>query len=107
MASSVGREEGQVGGGHHKRNRGDEEDTSPIQESDLKCPICISLLVDPFITPCGHAFCHTCVTTHLEHAHTCPACSSPLTKDRLYPSFMLSKVGHDVSEEHICVCVLC
>ena len=72
-------------------------DDMPIVEEDLKCPICISTLVDPFITPCGHAFCHACVKTHLEHAPTCPNCSSPLTQDRLYPSFLLSKVGSIVS----------
>jgi E3 ubiquitin-protein ligase RFWD2 len=68
-------------------------------EDDVyKCPICISLLVDPFVTPCGHAFCHTCIMTHLNHAvdpmsATCPQCGrAGLSKDRLNPSFSLSKV---------------
>jgi len=68
-----------------------------VDEEDLRCPICMSLFVDPFLTPCGHTFCHSCVVTHLEHYKRCPACSSVLTKDKLYPSFVLSKVVDKVA----------
>ncbi len=70
-----------------------------VNEDDLKCPICISLLVDPFVTPCGHAFCYSCVATHLKNASTCPNCSASLTMAKLNPSFALSKIVNSVSKE--------
>lgn len=63
-----------------------------LEEADLSCPICMSLLRDPFLTPCGHTFCFACVTTHLGARNSCPACSTYLTKDRIFPNFLLNKV---------------
>ena len=60
---------------------------------DLSCPICISLLRDPFVTSCGHTFCCSCLTTHLEERSTCPSCGQYLIKDHIYPNFLLSKVA--------------
>ncbi|WPT13614.1 E3 ubiquitin-protein ligase COP1 [Picochlorum sp. SENEW3] len=70
-----------------------------VNEDDLKCPICISLLVDPFVTPCGHAFCYSCVATHLKNSSTCPNCSASLTMAKLNPSFALSKIVNSVSKD--------
>lgn len=70
-------------------------------EEYLTCSICISLFVDPFVTPCGHAFCHSCIATHLAQEGTsigCPQCGAPLKKDRLNPNFALSKVVNFVSQ---------
>jgi len=62
-----------------------------LEEADLSCPICMSLLRDPFATPCGHAFCFACVVQHLEGRNSCPSCGAYLTKDRIFPNFLLSK----------------
>ena len=59
---------------------------------DLTCPICMSLLRDPFATACGHTFCYLCLTTHLNSRSTCPSCATYLIKDSVFPNFMLSKV---------------
>lgn len=70
-------------------------------EDCLTCSICISLFVDPFVTPCGHVFCHSCIATHLsqqEGQALCPQCGALITKDRLNPSFALSKVVNIVSQ---------
>ena len=46
--------------------------------SDVLCPICMELPVDPVITPCEHIFCKGCVTLYLERqannggAQECP-----------------------------------
>ena len=29
--------------------------------SALMCTICINTLADPFVTPCGHTYCYTCI----------------------------------------------
>ena len=59
---------------------------------DLSCPICMSLLRDPFVTSCGHTFCCSCLSTHLEARSTCPSCGQYLIRDNTYPNFLLSKV---------------
>lgn len=71
-------------------------------EDCLTCSICISLFVDPFVTPCGHAFCHSCITTHLAQQQgalsLCPQCGATLKKDAINPSFALSRVVNIVSK---------
>jgi hypothetical protein len=62
------------------------------EQPHLDCPICMSLLTDPFVTPCGHTFCFGCITTHLQTGKNCPSCQHYLTKDLIYPNFLLSKV---------------
>ncbi|KAK9844035.1 hypothetical protein WJX81_002531 [Elliptochloris bilobata] len=52
----------------------------------------MSLLHDPFLTPCGHTFCFGCVTQHLAARNSCPACAAYLTRDRIFPNFLLNKV---------------
>ena len=42
----------------------------PAQVQDLKCPVCLELIVDPVLTTCGHLFCQRCVTG----LRTCPTC---------------------------------
>lgn len=66
---------------------------TPGELVQLDCPICMSLLTDPFVTPCGHTFCYGCISTHLQAGKNCPSCQRYLTKDLIYPNFLLSKVG--------------
>ena len=44
----------------------------------LRCPICISTFQSPFVTPCGHSFCHPCITkVHIYgiiHRNTTQSC---------------------------------
>ena len=68
---------------------------------DLSCPICMSLLRDPFVTSCGHTFCCSCLSTHLEARSTCPSCGQYLIRDHTYPNFLLSKVRHMSFVTHI------
>jgi E3 ubiquitin-protein ligase RFWD2 len=65
---------------------------APLAERDLACPICMSVVSDPFVTPCGHTFCAACIATHLDGggAGACPCCARALTRDATYPNFLLS-----------------
>ena len=63
-----------------------------IKLRDLECPICRSLLRDPFVTSCGHTFCHQCLSLHQSSKATCPACSSYLPPDNVYPNLLLGQV---------------
>ena len=47
-------------------------------EDDLKCPICLELMVVPVTAGCGHSFCRSCVTRSVSsiriNASKCPVC---------------------------------
>ena len=60
---------------------------------DLTCPICMESLKDPFVTPCGHSFCYSCIIIHLQNKKVCPSCSQYLTPDKVFPNYLLSKVS--------------
>jgi E3 ubiquitin-protein ligase RFWD2 len=61
--------------------------------AELQCPICVEVIADPFVTPCGHTFCYQCITTHLRHQSNCPSCRSYLVQEQVHPNFLLDKVG--------------
>lgn len=35
-------------------------------------------------TPCGHSFCFTCLSTHIERKDTCPMCRATISKKQRY-----------------------
>jgi E3 ubiquitin-protein ligase RFWD2 len=62
-------------------------------DKDFLCPICFQAMEDAFLTSCGHSFCYTCITTHLNHKSNCPSCARYLTTEQLIPNFLLTKVS--------------
>ncbi len=71
---------------------GASEELLGVSSSDLYCPICCDVIVDAFVTSCGHTFCHACLSTHLRNKRACPSCSAYITEDSVYPNFLLNKV---------------
>ncbi|CAG9466694.1 unnamed protein product [Pedinophyceae sp. YPF-701] len=63
-----------------------------VEESTLRCPICMSVVQEPFSTPCGHCFCHGCLSRHLSTASNCPTCRSPIDALSVYPNFMVENL---------------
>ncbi|KAJ1984977.1 hypothetical protein H4R34_000321 [Dimargaris verticillata] len=70
--------------------------TSPGMASapdvDLSCPICLQTITEAFMTRCGHSFCYQCISAHLEHQGNCPSCRSTLTREQIYPNFILNQI---------------
>lgn len=60
---------------------------------DIRCPICVELISNPFVTPCGHTFCFACISTHLRTKSSCPSCGAYLVQEHIHPNFLLDKVG--------------
>eukprot|EP00002_Diphylleia_rotans_P029783 TRINITY_DN607_c0_g1_i20.p1 TRINITY_DN607_c0_g1~~TRINITY_DN607_c0_g1_i20.p1 ORF type:complete len:441 (-),score=90.75 TRINITY_DN607_c0_g1_i20:1510-2832(-) len=59
---------------------------------DTDCVICLSLMINPHLTPCGHTFCLECISKHLESKQSCPLCSKQLTNDHLFPNIQLNNL---------------
>ncbi|KAJ7246850.1 hypothetical protein O6H91_Y427300 [Diphasiastrum complanatum] len=76
-------------GGYEERDQ-----VGPAKEidRDFLCPICIQTITDAFLTACGHSFCYRCIMTHLKNRSNCPCCGAYLTKNQLYPNFLLNKI---------------
>ncbi|RAL49546.1 hypothetical protein DM860_012979 [Cuscuta australis] len=70
-------------------------------DKDVLCPICMQVVKDAFLTPCGHSFCYMCIVTHLKNKSDCPCCSHYLTKKQLYPNFLLNKLLMKTTAHHI------
>lgn len=47
-----------------------------INVNVLECPVCLTEMTHPYILPCGHEFCHACITRHFGGAQqaNCPVC---------------------------------
>lgn len=62
------------------------EDTYEDRDSDLLCPICLDMMSEPYVTTCGHSFCHGCIIRSLELASKCPKCGGLLDNSGRNPS---------------------
>lgn len=62
------------------------KDTYEDRDSDLLCPVCLDLMSEPYVTTCGHSFCHGCIIRSLELASKCPKCGGPLDNSGRNPS---------------------
>lgn len=43
---------------------------------ELKCPLCLELLKRPFLLPCDHIFCNSCLPKTLQFGSECPLCKA-------------------------------
>ena len=63
---------------------------STLERAEVMCPICIDVLSDPVLTPCGHDFCRRCMDAHMAQ-HTddpsimCPLCRTEFEEYALNP----------------------
>ncbi|KAG0359069.1 hypothetical protein BGZ54_010149 [Gamsiella multidivaricata] len=50
---------------------------------NLRCSICLEVMVIPTMTRCGHAFCRDCILQAVDTAKVCPMCRAPITRAKL------------------------
>lgn len=58
----------------------------------LKCPICLDVIKNAFVTKCGHSFCYNCIVEQLKIKKQCPVCFNYLDRSLLFPNFSLNRV---------------
>ncbi|MEQ2258042.1 hypothetical protein XENORESO_003447 [Xenotaenia resolanae] len=72
--------------------------TSLMTDDNFSCSICLDVFTKPVSIPCGHTFCHDCITKHWEtvkHVFECPLC-----KETYYqkPTLRVNIFIADISE---------
>ncbi|KAL8171114.1 hypothetical protein V2J09_022918 [Rumex salicifolius] len=74
-----------------EEHRGGED---PILELDkeFRCPICMHMIRDAFLTACGHSYCYMCIFTHLRLKRDCPICRQNVAADQIFPNLALDKL---------------
>eukprot|EP00892_Ulva_mutabilis_P002130 jgi/Ulvmu1/11918/UM081_0078.1 len=65
----------------------------------LKCPVCKEMLREPYVTGCGHTFCHDCIHHHLEEtSQKCPSCGHFVVSSQVKPVYAMDKVLTSIRE---------
>lgn len=92
-----------------ENNPKDTADAIPIQaellnKEDFDCSLCYRLLYEPITTPCGHAFCRSCLDRCLDHQTRCPLCKSSLVEVSCIIFLIWNFVNCWLSAELSCGC---
>ncbi|GMI70669.1 hypothetical protein HRI_000736200 [Hibiscus trionum] len=54
--------------------------------SELKCPICLSLLNSAVSLTCNHVFCNACILKSMKSGSDCPVCKVPYRRREVRPA---------------------
>ena len=65
----------------------------------MTCLICYGEMEEICVTPCGHLFCHECITEWLKTSERCPICNSALQKTQLIKLKAVTKKNEEDEEE--------
>ncbi|XP_035004063.2 E3 ubiquitin/ISG15 ligase TRIM25 [Hippoglossus stenolepis] len=73
---------------------------SSVLQEELTCPVCLDLYRDPFLLPCGHNFCKTCLDRLKRQAERgrfrCPECrDSHRCSTNFQKNFKLANIADD------------
>ncbi|CAJ1085907.1 E3 ubiquitin/ISG15 ligase TRIM25 isoform X1 [Xyrichtys novacula] len=77
-----------------------QSDQSRVLQEELTCPVCLDLYRDPYLLPCGHNFCKTCLDRLKRQAERgrlrCPECrDSHRCSTSFQRNFKLANIADD------------
>uniref|UniRef100_A0A8C1X5C4 E3 ubiquitin/ISG15 ligase TRIM25-like n=1 Tax=Cyprinus carpio TaxID=7962 RepID=A0A8C1X5C4_CYPCA len=75
-----------------------EEDRISVNKKEFLCSVCLDLLKDPVVIPCGHSYCKSCITDcwdqeDQKRVYSCPQCRQTFSpRPALVTNTMLAEV---------------
>ncbi|XP_010902197.2 LON peptidase N-terminal domain and ring finger 1, like isoform X2 [Esox lucius] len=72
-----------------------------LDPNDLECSLCMRLFYEPVTTPCGHAFCKSCLERCLDHTPQCPLCKESLKEYLATRKYMVTSVLDRVIKQYL------
>uniref|UniRef100_A0A8C2EVS1 Tripartite motif-containing protein 16-like n=1 Tax=Cyprinus carpio TaxID=7962 RepID=A0A8C2EVS1_CYPCA len=75
-----------------------EEDRISVDQKEFVCSVCLDLLKDPVVIPCGHSYCKSCITDcwdqeDQKRVYSCPQCRQTFSpRPALARNTMLAEV---------------
>ncbi|XP_075561175.1 E3 ubiquitin-protein ligase RNF125 [Pelecanus crispus] len=88
MGSALGGGTGRAAAERRRRRRQQQPAPAPAPAPgqppapSFECAVCLEVLERPVRTPCGHVFCHSCISASLKNnAWTCPYCRAYLPSE--------------------------
>mmetsp|Transcript_14206 Transcript_14206/g.26803 ORF Transcript_14206/g.26803 Transcript_14206/m.26803 type:complete len:367 (+) Transcript_14206:1-1101(+) len=66
---------------------------------EFECPVCMNLIEDSYITPCGHVFCKPCLAEWINRSHECPSCKVALQHNQMFKNFHFDSLYKLLIEE--------
>uniref|UniRef100_A0A672GAI2 RING-type domain-containing protein n=1 Tax=Salarias fasciatus TaxID=181472 RepID=A0A672GAI2_SALFA len=69
-----------------------------LHSEEFYCSICLDLLKDPVMVPCGHSYCSNCIKSHWDKEknkgfYSCPQCREKfMQRPDLKKNIMLAKL---------------
>ncbi|KAJ1704092.1 hypothetical protein LUZ63_003871 [Rhynchospora breviuscula] len=61
---------------------------APPKEPTFSCPVCMSSLVEPSSTICGHIFCKECIKASIQAQKKCPTCRKHLNMKQFHRVYL-------------------
>uniref|UniRef100_A0A671LNH7 RING-type domain-containing protein n=1 Tax=Sinocyclocheilus anshuiensis TaxID=1608454 RepID=A0A671LNH7_9TELE len=72
-----------------------------LAQDQFSCSICLDLVQDPVVIPCGHSYCMSCITgcwdqDYQKGVYSCPQCRQTFTpRPVLRKNTMLAEVSEE------------
>uniref|UniRef100_A0A673N4E0 Tripartite motif-containing protein 16-like n=1 Tax=Sinocyclocheilus rhinocerous TaxID=307959 RepID=A0A673N4E0_9TELE len=90
-----------------------------VDQNQLKCSVCLDLLKDPMMIPCGHNYCKRCITDVWDQddqkgIYRCPLCKQSFTpRPVLCKNVMIAEMVEKLKKTRLqatassCICMMC
>ncbi|XP_041371626.1 uncharacterized protein LOC121385151 [Gigantopelta aegis] len=63
-----------------------------VLEEFFQCSVCMNHMNNTMMTPCGHRYCHKCITEWADRNHTCPCCNAQLFNKQLIKDYQFDNL---------------
>eukprot|EP00053_Salpingoeca_punica_P019493 m.197451 g.197451 ORF g.197451 m.197451 type:complete len:202 (+) comp17665_c0_seq1:255-860(+) len=73
---------------NNNNNGGSADAAAAASGPCFDCSICLDVVSNPVVTPCGHLYCWSCLREWLSTRESCPVCKAKVTADTVIPLYV-------------------